>query len=76
MNDFELFQAMTDAQEKYDALLKEYRRRGLDKKAYCQFSRFEDKSLFCVKCGDNAVNGTVFCTKHTEHVSDTSTKEG
>ena len=40
MNDFELFQAMTDAQEKYDALLKEYRRRGLDKKAYCQFSRF------------------------------------
>jgi hypothetical protein len=41
MNDFELFKAMNKAEKKYDALRNEFRRRGLHKKPYCEFSRFK-----------------------------------
>ena len=41
MNDFELFKAMNEAEEKYNRLRNEFRKRGLHKKAYCEFTRLE-----------------------------------
>lgn len=41
MNDYELFHLMCKAEKEYDKLLKEFRRRGLDKKPYCEWSKFE-----------------------------------
>ena len=39
MNDFELFQAMNDAEKIYDELRNEFRSRDLHRKPYCEFSR-------------------------------------
>jgi hypothetical protein len=41
MNDFELFRAMNDAEKKYDELRNEFRKRGLHRKAYVEFSHFD-----------------------------------
>lgn len=38
MDDFELFNAMNDAEKKYDALRDEFRRRNLHRTPYCEFS--------------------------------------
>ena len=39
MNDFELFDAMNQAEKRYNELYTEFRRRGLHKKPFCEFSR-------------------------------------
>ena len=41
MNDFELFKAMNEAEKKYNELRDEFRKRGLHKKPYCEFSHIE-----------------------------------
>lgn len=39
MNDFELFDAMNEAEKRYNKLNAEFRKRGLHKKPYCEFSK-------------------------------------
>jgi hypothetical protein len=41
LSDLELFRAMNAAREVYEEFRKEYYDRGLDKKPYCEFSRFK-----------------------------------
>ena len=41
MNDFELFEAMNEAEKKYDELRNEFRERGLHQKPYCEYSHYD-----------------------------------
>ena len=45
MDDFELFEAMNEAEKRYDELRNEFRKRGLHKKPYCEFSHFRDADI-------------------------------